>query len=374
MPLVKPKGAFVGDPSLYLKAGIDPRTGLPTRGSLYDLKAGMKKILRVIDQQDAVNRYKWYNLPCDLTSEEVETLLYYNGTLCFFYFKELDQFFFMPYTLSGTIDFYGRYNRISPVPIAATSGNKKDEKRYSEQSVLLQALKLNVIKAPKDLEDLSLEDFYNSAVLLWDYSRQRSQFVIPRQQLNEAILEVESDIIPFLRTSMIQASGVRGMKVDDADASEEASRVSKQLYHSALEGELYSPFTAKIDVQDLAEGSPVKSEEFLLTLQALENFRLGTYGIKNGGLFQKKAHELQSESDLNAGDVQTIFNDGLAMRQHFCNIVNSIWGTSIWCMPSESIIGQDINGDGNLSDSDYEAQSGGISDDSGISEGGQEND
>jgi len=369
----KPKGAFIGDPSLYLKAGIDPRTGLPTRGAIFDLKAGMKKILRVIDQQDAVNRYKWYNLPCDLTSEEIETLLYYNGSLCFFYFKELDQFFFMPYTLAGTIDFYGRYNKISPVPIAATSGNKKDEKRYSEQSVLLQALKLNVIKAPKDLEELTLEDFYNSAVLLWDYSRQRSQFVIPRQQLNEAILEVESDIIPFLRTSMIQASGVRGMKVDDADASEEAERVSKQLYHSALTGEIYSPFTAKIDVQDLAEGSPVKSEEFLLTLQALENFRLGTYGIKNGGLFQKKAHELQSESDLNAGDVATIFNDGLAMRQHFCNIVNSIWGTSIWCMPAESMIGQDLNGDGVLVDTDMD-QSGGVSSDTGMTEtGGEEN-
>ena len=373
MPPKKPKGAFIGDPSLYLKAGIDPRTGLPTRGAIFDLKAGMKKILRVIDQQDAVNRYKWYNLPCDLTSEEIETLLYDNGTLCFFYFKELDQFFFMPYTLAGTIDFYGRYNKISPVPIAATSGNKKDEKRYAEQSVLLQALKLNVVKAPKDLEELTLKDFYNSAVLLWDYSRQRSQFVIPRQQLNEAILEVESDIIPFLRTSMIQASGVRGMKVDDADASEEAERVSKQLYHSALTGEIYSPFTAKIDVQDLAEGSPVKSEEFLLTLQALENFRLGTYGIKNGGLFQKKAHELQSESDLNAGDVATIFNDGLAMRQHFCNIVNSIWGTSIWCMPAESMIGQDLNGDGVLVDTDME-QSGGVSSDTGMTEtGGEKN-
>lgn len=344
--LKKPKGAFLGDPSLYLKAGIDPRTGVPTRAGIYDLKAGMKKVLRVIDQQDAVNRYKWYNLPCNLTSEEVETLLYYYGSICFFYFKELDQFFFMPYTLAGTIDFYGRYNKVSPVPIAATSGNKQDEKRYKEQSFLLQALKLNVVKAPIDFEDLTLEDFENSAVLLWDYSRQRSQFVIPRQQLNESILEVESDIIPFLRTSMILASGVRGMKVDDADTSEEADRVSLQLYEAALKGKIYSPFTAKIDVQDLADGTPVKSEEFLLTLQALENFRLGTYGIKNGGLFQKKAHELQSESDLNAGNVQTVYNDGLAMRQHFCNIVNSIWGTSIWCQPSESVLGQDLNMDG----------------------------
>lgn len=362
MALKKPKGPFLGDPNMYLRAGINPATGLPTRGSIYDLKAGMKKILRIIDQQDAINRYKWYNLPCELTSEEVETLLYYNGTLAFFYFKEIDQFFFMPYTLNGTIDFYGRFNSITPVPIAATSGNKRDEKRYAEQSALLSALKLKVVKAPKELESLKLEDLYNSAVLLWDYSRQRSQIVIPRQQLNEAILEVESDIIPFLRTSMIAASGVKGMKVDDADASEEADRVSKQLYNAALHGEIYSPFTAKIDVQELAEGTPMKSEEFLLVLQALENFRLGTYGIKNGGLFQKKAHELQSESDLNQGNVQTVYDDGLALRQHFCNVANSIWGFNMWCEPAEAVIGQDINMDGRSYDVDL-GNSGGTSGD-----------
>lgn len=346
----RPKGPFLGDPQMYLKAGINPKTGTPTRAGSFDLKGGMKKILRVIDQQDAVNRYKWHNLPCDLTSEELETLLYYYGSVAFFYFKDLDRFFFMPYTLAGQIDFYGRFNKITPVPLAATSGNKADEKRYKEQAVLLQSLKLDVVKAIKDIDKLTLEDFENSAVLLWDYSRQRSQTVLPRQQLNEAILEVESDIIPFLRTALISATGVKGMKVGDADASEEATRVSKQLYDSAIMGEIYSPFAAKIDVQELAANQAAKSEDFLLILQALENFRLGTYGIKNGGLFQKKAHELQSESDLNAGNVQTIYDDGLAMRQHFALIANSIWGTSIWVTPAESVIGQDLNLDGVLYD------------------------
>lgn len=366
----KPKGAFVGDPSLYVKAGINPANGLPTRGSVFDLKAGMRKILRVIDQQDAIHRYKWLNIPCELTSEEIETLLYYNGTLCFFYFKDLNKFFFMPYTLSGTIDFYGRYNRITPVPIAATSGNKNDEKRFSEQSALLSALKLQVAKAPVDLEDLTLDMFENSAVLLWDYSRQRSQIIIPRQQLNEAIIDVESDIFPFLRTSMISATGVRGMKVEDADTSDEAQKVSRQLYESALKGEIYSPFISKIDVQDLADGSPMKSEEFLLTLQALENFRLGTYGIKNGGLFQKKAHELQSESDLNSGNVATVYDDGLALRQYFCLVANSIWGFDMWCVPDESVIGEDMDFDGDPYQDNI--SSAGTSSEV-VEEGGQEN-
>jgi len=81
-------------------------------------------------------------------------------------------------------------------------------------------------------------------------------------------------------------------------------------------------------------------------MQAIENLRLSTYGIDNGGLFEKKAHTLQSEADINGGPVGLVLQDGLSIRQNFCNIVNSIWNLGIWCEPAENIIGTDIDGDG----------------------------
>ena len=69
-----------------LQAGINPKTGLPLALGDNKFKKDMKALLRVIDEQDAVNRYTWYNLPCDISSEELERLLYYKGQLCFFYF------------------------------------------------------------------------------------------------------------------------------------------------------------------------------------------------------------------------------------------------------------------------------------------------
>ena len=113
------KGPKLIDPSLYKQAGIDLKTGLPSRmvDSVLMLK-NMKHLLRLVDEQDAVNRYKWFNLPCDLSSGELERLLYYRGQLCFFYFKELDKFYILPYALDGTIDFYGRFNRVHPIPFA----------------------------------------------------------------------------------------------------------------------------------------------------------------------------------------------------------------------------------------------------------------
>ena len=67
----KNKTPFMIDPSIYKQAGIDLKTGLPTRAvEGTNLKASMKKVMRLIDEQDAVNRYKWYNLPAKISSEE----------------------------------------------------------------------------------------------------------------------------------------------------------------------------------------------------------------------------------------------------------------------------------------------------------------
>ena len=362
------------DPSIYKQAGIDMKTGLPTR-MLDDvkLKQNMKKILRIIDEQDAVNRYKWYNLPCNISSEELERLLYYKGQLCFFYFKELDEFYFMPFALDGDIDFYGRYNRIHPVPMSSgTEDDEKTKKLVDTQRSLLSMLKLNVVKAVKSFEDLELNDLYNSAVIVWDYSRQLSQNIIPRCTVNEDLLSVIAEIPCFLRTSMIAGTGVKGMRVADEAAKDEVKIAASQVLDAALTGKLAVPITSTIEIQELFEGPTGKAQEYLLAMQALENFRLSTYGLENGGLFEKKAHKLESEQEMNDSTVGLVYADGLAIRQNFCNIVNSIWGLSIWCEASESVVGVDINGDGAAWDRNEEGENSGEEVVSSSDEGGQQ--
>lgn len=369
----KQKTPYMIDPSIYKMAGIDLKTGLPTR--VVDgegLKKSMKHILRLIDEQDAINRYKWYNLPCNISSEELERLLYYKGQLCFFYFKDLDEFYFMPYALDGSIDFYGRYNTIHPVPMSSgTEDDKKVKELYESQRALLSMLKLNVVKAIKPLDELKEEDLYKSAVILWDYSRQIGQLNVPRKDVNDPLLDVIAEIPCFLRTALIASTGVKGMRVSDADAKNEVTIASAQILNCALKGELATPITSTIEIQELFEGPTGKAQEYLLAMQALENFRLSTYGLENGGLFEKKAHKLEEEQQMNDSTVGLVFEDGLAIRQNFCNIVNSIWGTSIWCMPSESVVGGDIDGDGLGFDNNDGGENSGI-DESPMNEGGQQ--
>lgn len=343
---------------LYMQAGINPKTGLPLKFSNNKkvLKEDVKKILRIVDEQDAVTRYVWYNLPDNITSQELERMLYYKGQLCFFYMEDLQQFFFMPYALDGTIDFYGRYNTIHPVPM--TSGT--EDKAGKAQAELLSNIKLNCVYGLKLPEEVDIDTITKSTVLLHDYTKQLSQTIIPRCTVNDPLLDTMAECIPFMRTSLLLSTGVKGLRVQDADQAQNAADASRSMERAALEGDPYVPIVGNVDFQELNDGQTAKAEEYMLAMQSLDNFRLSTYGIDNGGLFEKKAHELQSEADINGGPVGLVMQDGLSIRQNFCNIVNSIWGLGIWCEPAENIIGADIDGDGLAYDRNDDGSNSGV--------------
>ena len=103
------------------------------------------KELQAIDFQQFLTRFKWHNLPEGLDSELIERILYFSGSAMFFYIKELDRFYFLPYAMSGDktqvgIDFYGRFNKIKPYSFnGATDGAGEMEagKRISKADIFL---------------------------------------------------------------------------------------------------------------------------------------------------------------------------------------------------------------------------------------------
>ena len=363
-------GAKLPDLETLWKAGINPKTGLPMKlgGHKCTIKEDIKKYLRLIDEQDAVNRYVWYNLPANITSQELERMLYYKGQLCFFYDKDLEEFYFMPFALDGTIDFYGRYNTIHPVPM--TSGT--DDKGNKAQAEYLAGKKFKCVYGIKLPEELTKKDLMESCVLLHDYTKQAAQTIQPRATVNDPLLDVMAECVPFMRTSMISSTGIKGVRVQDADQQQNVTDGSRSLEHAAMTGNPWVPIIGNIEFQELTDGPTGKIEEYMLAMQSLDNLRLSGYGIDNGGLFEKKAHELQTEADINGGPVGLVLQDGLSIRQNFCNIVNSIWGIGIWCEPAENISGADLNGDGVIYDRNDAGQSSGV-DSSNTDNGGTEN-
>ena len=348
----------------FWAAGINPKTGLPVKlgSSKCTLKEDIKKQLRLVDEQDAVNRYVWYNLPMNLTSQELERMLYYKGQLCFYYDKDLEEFYFMPFALDGSIDFYGRYRTIHPVPM--TSGT--DDKGNKAQAQYLAEKKLNCVYGMQ-LEEGEV-DPENSCVLLHDYTKQLSQTIIPRCVVNDPLLDTMAECIPYMRTCLLAGSGIKGIRVNDADQAASVHDAARGMKDAALTQEPWIALEGSVEFQELTDGATLKAEEYMLAMQSLDNFRLGTMGLDNGGLFTKKAHELQTEADINGGPVGLVMQDGLSIRQNFCNIVNSIWDLGIWCEPAQNIMGMDNDGDGAIDEDNSDGANSGVEND-----GGQEN-
>lgn len=300
------------------------------------LKENVRKTLRILDEQNAINRYRWYNLPSGLDGQLLERILYYKGQGMFFYSELDNKFYFLPYALSGTIDVYGRFTRVAGLPFnGSTEANPLPT---FERDVVL------------DLLDTTDETFTNGCVLLSDYSKQISQTNISRQILQEPILDMMAEAFPMTRTSLLANSGVKGMRVGSEDESAGVKAASRSITRAALTGDPWVPIIGTLEFQDLTNGTALKSEEYLLYMQALDNYRLSLYGLNNGGLFQKKSHMLEAEQKMNTGNVGLIYQDGLTNRQRFCDMVNAIWGLGIWCEASEVVVNMDTNIDGQIAD------------------------
>ena len=299
--------------------GINPKTGLPYKfsGDSCTLKDDIKRVLRIIDEQDAVERFHWVNLPDGLDGELIERVLYYRGQGAFFFMETDGKFYFLPYALDGSIDVYGRYTGITPLPFNGSASDGKEKPWI----VGLKRKPVYWLKLPDDLE---LEDFTDSCVLLHDYSKQISQTTIPRRDLNEPIINVEAEMLPLMRTAAILGTGVKGMRVNNADEADSVEVAGKSLENAALTGKGYVPIIGSIEFQELTDGANLKGADYMQAMESIDNFRLGTYGIENGGLFQKKSHMLETEQAMAGGSTGLVYQNSLSIRQRFCDIVNSI--------------------------------------------------
>lgn len=339
-------GAKITDKELMIQAGIDPKTGLPIKlagpqgATDVGLKSEIARVLRIVDEQDAVNRYTWYNLPDGLTGQLLERMMYYKGQLMFFYIPTDEKFYMLPYALDGNIDVYGKFLRVTPLPY---KGGMTDSKG-KELPWISGLVRDPVYEVPTD-EDIDIE---NVCVLLKDYTPQNSETIIPRQILNDPIVMAEAEAFPLARTNLVNNCGVEGIRVNDQDSASQVEYANNALVNAALNGRKYIPTVSQIEMQELSGGSAVKSEEYLLYMESLDNFRLSLYGLDNGGLFQKKAHMLESEQQMNGANTGRMLQDGLTLRQNFCDIVNAIWGLGIWCEVSETATGVDYNMDGEV--------------------------
>lgn len=336
---------YLPDLQTLISASINPKTGLPMKmssASNEDVLRAVNIALRVKDEQDAIMRYRWYNLPSGLNSQLVERMLYYKGQLMFFYVPEVDMFYMLPYTLNGNIDPYRRFTGVSPVVL----GDSIEENKKEPIPFLPGLIRKPIYDVLDDDNDDDLTE--SGCVLLSDYTEQWNPKIIPRQQIQDPIIKMIAETLPLARTNLIANSGTNGLRVDNQSMQWTVDEANKTFYDYAISGKPFVPLVGATEMQELTGSNASRSEEYLMFAQSVDNIRLSLLGLENGGIFEKKAHLLQSEAEMNDGITESALIDGLMNRQRFCDMVNSIWGLNIWCECSEVANQLDTNGDGQI--------------------------
>ena len=332
-------------------AGIDPHTGLPLKligGKPEYLVEDAKRSFKLIDEQNALNRFNWINLPDGLTGNLLERILYYKGQGAFAFLEDLGQFVFLPFTLSAPkegdtgLDIYGRFKEIQLIQFMGST---------EKETALMLGTPFKVRYDIK-LSEQNVEDLTGSAVILRDYSQPLAQTILPMALRQEWILQLMAEDLSYLRTKLIIGTGINGVKVNSADQVNDVDDLATGVIKAAQTGKPYVGIAGGVELQGLENinGGTMRSEDYLMSLQSLDNIRLSAYGLDNGGIFEKKAHITNDELAMNGSSVGLVYQDALSRRKEFCDIVNSIWGLNIDCIPSENITGTDLNGDGIIAD------------------------
>ena len=345
------RGPYLPNLQDLYAAGIDPRTGLPLKligGKPEHLVEDAKRSFKIMDEQNAINRFNWINLPDGLDGNLIERILYFKGQGAFAFLEETKEFVFLPYTLAtpekdaSGLDYYGRFKHIRLIQFMGSS---------EKETALMLGTTFKAVYKIK-LDEQSVDDLTASAVILRDYSNAISQTNMPMALRQEYILTLMAKNLGYLRTKLIIGTGINGVKVNSADQINDVKDLAEGVELAAESGKPYVGIAGGVELQGLENinGGTMRSEDYLMALQSLDNIRLSAYGLDNGGIFEKKAHITNNELAMNGSSVGLIYQDALSQRKKFCDIVNSIWGLNIDCVPSENVTGTDLNGDGIIAD------------------------
>lgn len=317
--MVKKNNAKLVDVNLLISAGVNPKTGLPEKyANDSDLYINMRRLFRVKDEQSFVNRIEWENTHLNIESTMIERFLYYRWDLAFFPLD--DKFYLMPFALDGGLDFYARENSVHPIPFA--DDNSENTKR---QKALLSTIKLSVVKS---VEEAKTADKKTSCVIIRDYTPQFNiQKALPRATLQDAIIGFESSLIPYMRTAIINSTGVQGVQVADSDEATNVLEASNAVNKAALEGKPWVPLLRKLQLSSL-NGISFQASDYLMALQGIDNLRESFLGTADKGLYTKSEHTNDSENEMDEPSSSPLL-DSLNQRKHACEIINAIWNLGI---------------------------------------------
>lgn len=304
----------------------------------------MGTVLRDIDYQQYLTRFKWHNLPEGLDSELFERIMYYSGSAMFFYIKELNRFYFLPYGMSGEetqtgIDFYGRFNRIKPYSFNGStdgSGEQEGGKKISKADIFLSTqIRDNIKDIPMVTDEKEAEKIFNEgAVICWDHSPGLAYYAPSRNRSCKPFIEYMLKILIQTKSALINSSGFNLFTSQSESANDIMQMQIDAINVDRERGKLAAVVSDLLgQIENLQSNAPASMQDFWNSLQAADNLRLKSLGIQNDGVVQKSQYQNIASTSLDMNDSLQVYFNSFLERVKFAAIVNSIWGLDIYPEP-----------------------------------------
>jgi hypothetical protein len=342
---------------IYTENGLDldfketrKSLGIPVKGKSRRVFAAdpiMDKIgesFCTIDYQQYLTRFKWNNLPEGLDSELFERIMYYSGSAMFFYIKELDRFYFLPYGMSGEetetgIDFYGRFNKIKPYSFnGSTDGSgetKANGKKSTADIFLSKQIRTNIKDIPMvETEEQAKDIFENGAVICWDKSPGLAYYTNSRNREARSYIKYMVKVLIQTKSALINSSGFNLFAADGEQDNDIMQLQIDSINKDREEGQLAAVVSKVLgNIENLQSNAPAAMQDFWASLQSVDNLRLKSMGIRNDGMQQKSQYQNIQEQSMDINDSLQVYWNSFMERIKFSAIVNSIWGLDIYPEP-----------------------------------------
>lgn len=337
------------DTTALLKAGIPLSSQMIKYGNAIDqdgntvtpdlrrLNLNYDSLFNIMRQQnmiETIERYMWVNVPFGLTPDLIERLLFFRGKGVLYFNDKVDKFQFLPFALNGVIDEYGRFTMCNTLPftgVDSEAGDNRKKKNKTTQTLVYQELPL-VYDLPFAKEHFDyIKNRKSVGIILNDSTLAISQQPVIRSNYVTPVLRLLANIIQIINTAIYGVADHSILQVENQSEFESIQMQINAINQDILKGHRFTPVVGKLPITPLKTGNTADLEGLFNTFNSVQNLLKTITGVANAGVFDKKAHLLQSEHNLNGSNADDIYYNGLRARQEFCLMIQAYYNYPIWC-------------------------------------------
>lgn len=301
-------------------------------------------IMRHHNMIETLERYMWVNLPPGLTQDIVERVLFFRGKGILYYNDNVDKFQFLPFALNGLIDEYGRYLKVNTLPFVGVdeTENTNNNKKKLEKFVYEELDVVYDLPYTKDM----LERIRNRkpcGIIINDNSLGASQSPVIRNLYVLPVLRILSTLIQIINTAIFGCADHSLIQVQSEAELNSLNEQIEAINQDILHGKRFTGVVGAIPIQPLKTNNTANVEGLFQTFNSMTNFLKSITGIANPGVFDKKAHLLQEEQQLNGSNADDAYYNGLRLRQEACILFQAYYGYPTWCVSKRTMTEEQAN-------------------------------